>query len=46
MPLILFSSIYRYVTPNSTEITYIIETGFTYLSNKLAKVEVTIKDKT
>ena len=34
------------MTPNSKEVTYIIETGFTYLRNMLAKVEVTIKDKT
>ena len=34
------------MTPNSTEITNVIETGFTYLRNMLAKVEVTIKDNT
>ena len=30
---------------NSMEITYMIETGFAYLRNMLAKVEVTVKDK-
>ena len=29
---------------NSTEITYIIETGFAYLRNMLTKVEVAVKD--
>ena len=44
--IVLAVYIYICVTPNSTEITYIIETGFTYLRNMLAKVEVTIKDNT
>ena len=36
------------MTPNSTEITYMVETGFAYLRDMLAKVEVTtiwVRDK-
>ena len=32
------------MTPNSTKITNMIETGFTYLRDMLAKVEITVKD--
>ena len=32
------------MTPNSTKITDMIETGFTYLRDMLAKVEVTVKE--
>ena len=32
--------------PNTTEITYMIETGFTHLRNMLAKIEVAVKDNT
>ena len=42
----IYIYIYIYVMPNSKEITYIIETGFTYVRNMLAKVEVTVKDNT
>ena len=39
------NSRYRYVTLNSTNITFMIETGFAYLRNMLAKVQVTVKEE-